>query len=156
MLADQVENGSWVSWPETRPPIFGNSDERATLVALLSLEPAIAAGDETAKAARNKGVQWLEQTASDGDPQSTALRVVLWRQLGRPAEQWQPLVEQIKQRQNADGGWSQTPEMASDAWATGQALYALGTAGIAARRSGNSARPNLSGRARSAKTAPGP
>ncbi len=80
--------------------------------------------------ARDKGVQWLEQTTSDGDPQSTALRVVLWRQLGRPAEQWQPLVEQIKQRQNADGGWSQTREMDSDAWATGQALYALGTAGI--------------------------
>src|SRR5262245_31409005 len=24
---DQTENGSWASWPDTRPPIFGNSDE---------------------------------------------------------------------------------------------------------------------------------
>src|SRR5437762_5800034 len=24
---DQLENGSWASWPETRPPFFGNSDE---------------------------------------------------------------------------------------------------------------------------------
>jgi hypothetical protein len=34
------------------------------------------------------------------------------------------------ERQNADGGWSQTKDMASDAWATGQALYALAHAGI--------------------------
>ena len=31
----------------------------------------------------------------------------------------------IKKRQNVDGGWSQSREMTSDAWATGQALYAL-------------------------------
>ena len=39
----------------------------------------------------------------------------------RPKE-WEPLVQRIKERQNADGGWSQTKDMASDAWATGQAL----------------------------------
>ena len=52
------------------------------------------------------------------------------RRLGRPAEEWEPLVRRIKERQNADGGWSQTKDMASDAWATGQALYALAHAGI--------------------------
>ncbi len=31
--------------------------------------------------------------------------------------------------QRADGGWNQLPEMVSDAYATGQALYALNTAG---------------------------
>jgi hypothetical protein len=55
---------------------------------------------------------------------------VLWNRLGRPAKEWQPLVKSIKDRQNADGGWSQTKDMASDAWATGQALYALAYAGI--------------------------
>jgi squalene-hopene/tetraprenyl-beta-curcumene cyclase len=40
------------------------------------------------------------------------------------------LVRRIKERQNADGGWSQTKDMDSDAWATGQALYALANAGI--------------------------
>ena len=34
-------------------------------------------------------------------------------------------VDQLLKRQNADGGWSQTKEMASDAYATGQAVYAL-------------------------------
>ena len=36
----------------------------------------------------------------------------------------------FKTRKNADGGWSQTKDMASDAWATGQALYAIAQAGI--------------------------
>jgi hypothetical protein len=128
---DQTENGSWVAWPETRPPIFGNSDDSMTALATLAVLPAAAAGDNLAKAVREKGVQWLAKTKTDDDPQSIAMRLVLWRRLGRPAEEWKPLVERIQQRQNADGGWSQAKDMPSDAWATGQALYALAHAGIA-------------------------
>jgi len=130
--SDQIENGSWSSWPETRQPIFGNSDERTTLSATLALLPAAAAGDDAAKAARDKGLQWLIDTMTDDDPQSVALRLVLWQRLGRPAEEWEPLAKRILARQNDDGGWSQTPEIASDAWATGQALYALAHAGLTA------------------------
>jgi squalene-hopene/tetraprenyl-beta-curcumene cyclase len=50
--------------------------------------------------------------------------------LERPDEEWQPLVRQIRDRQNSDGGWSQAAGMESDAWATGQALYALSYAGF--------------------------
>jgi squalene-hopene cyclase-like protein len=128
--SDQVENGSWSSWPETRQPIFGNSDERTTVLATLALMPAAATGDDSAKAARDKGIQWLAETKTDDDPQSIALRLVLWQRLGRPAAEWEPLVQRIKARQNADGGWSQTKDVVSDAWATGQALYALAHAGI--------------------------
>ena len=126
---DQLENGSWASWPETRPPLFGNSDDRATAQAVLALLPVAAAGDEAAIAARDRGVKWLSETKSDDDPQSIAIRLVLWRKLNRPAEECVPLAERIRKRRNADGGWSQTAEMPSDAWATGQALYALAHAG---------------------------
>ncbi len=128
--ADQVDSGVWSSWPETRPPIFGNSDERTTALAILALLPAAAAGDDSAIAARDKGVQWLAETKTDDDPQSIALRLVLWQRLGRPASEWEPLATRIQARQNNDGGWSQTTDMPSDAWATGQALYALAHAGI--------------------------
>jgi hypothetical protein len=128
--AEQTENGSWSTWPGTRPPIFGSSDESLTALATLSLLPAAAAGDVESKAALDKAVKWLTETKTDDDPQSIALRLVLWIRLGRPAEEWEPLVRRIKERQNADGGWSQTPEMASDGWASGQALYALSHAGI--------------------------
>jgi hypothetical protein len=128
--SDQIQNGSWVAWPETRPPIFGASDDSMTALATLAVLPAAAAGDLSAKVVRDKGVEWLAKTKTDDDPQSVAMRLVLWRRLGRPAEEWKPLVERIQQRQNADGGWSQAKAMASDAWATGQALYALAHAGI--------------------------
>jgi len=127
---DQQENGVWQSWPETRPPLFGHSDERATISALLALLPAAMAGDVEAITARDRGVQWLSANKTDGDPQSIALRIALWQKLGRPADEMAPLLSLVRQRQNADGGWSQSPEMASDAWATGQALYALASAGI--------------------------
>ena len=51
------------------------------------------------------------------------------QRVGRPAEELGPLVQRIRERQNADGGWSQAADMPSDAWATGQALYALAHAG---------------------------
>lgn len=128
---DQMENGAWASWPETRQPIFGNSDERTTAAAVLALWAAAAAGDEAAKSASQKGIKWLTETPSDADPQSQALRVIVWKRYCLPMEQVAPIVDQIRHRQNPDGGWSQTPDMASDAWATGQALYALTDAGAA-------------------------
>jgi hypothetical protein len=127
---EQTEKGSWTPWPRTRPPIFGDSEESMTALAALALLPAAEAGDGPARATRDRAVRWLAETETDDDPQSVAMRLVLWRRLGRPAEEWSPLVQRIKERQNEDGGWSQSEAMASDAWATGQALYALAHAGI--------------------------
>ena len=127
---DQTNDGSWSAWPETRPPMQGSSDESMTALAILAVVPAAATGDDSAKAVRDKGIQWLAATKTDDDPQSLAIRLVLWRRVGRPAEEWEPLVRRIKERQNSDGGWSQSKNMPSDAWATGQALYALAHAGI--------------------------
>ena len=101
-----------------------------TALAALALTPLAAAGDEAAKAACDRAVGWLATAKVDDDPRSIALRLVLWRRLGRPAAEWEPVVQKIRERQNADGGWSQTTEMASDAWATGQALYALAQADV--------------------------
>jgi Prenyltransferase and squalene oxidase repeat len=130
MKSDQSEKGAWLAWPETRPPFFGDSDESMTALATLALLPPAASGDDAAKTVRDKAMKWLAETKSDDDPQSVAMRLVLWTRLKRPADEWQPLVKRIKERQNKDGGWSQAKDMASDAWATGQALYALAHAGI--------------------------
>lgn len=126
---DQTETGGWLSWPRTRPPFFGESDDTMTALGTLAVVSAAASGDAEAAVVRDKGVKWLAETKTDDDPQSVALRLILWKKLGRPAEEWMPLVQRIKDRQNADGGWSQEKEMASDAWATGQALYALANSG---------------------------
>ena len=41
-----------------------------------------------------------------------------------------PPAAELLKRQNADGGWSQIPTLPSDAYATGQALYALRESGV--------------------------
>src|SRR5262249_23381209 len=87
VAAEQTENGSWSTWPEPRRPIFGSSDESLTVLATRAVLPAAAAGDESAKAVRDKAVRWLEETKTDDDPRSVALRLVLWNRLGRPAKE---------------------------------------------------------------------
>lgn len=126
---DQLKSGAWASWPETRPPIFGNSDDSMTALATLALH-ARAQNEESVKHARDNGVKWLVETKSDDDPQSISMRLVLWKRLDRPQAEIDPLVRQILDHQHDDGGWSQSKEMTSDAWATGQALYALAHAGL--------------------------
>ena len=126
--ADQTDAGNWAAWPGSLPPILGRSDERMTLLAALALLPAAQSGDLAAKRAIEDGVTWLKVTRSDQDPQSTALRLMLWTRLGRLSSERSPLVRRIRSTQKPDGGWSQTAKGPSDAWATGQALYALSLA----------------------------
>ena len=128
---DQLDDGSWAAWPETRPPFFGDSNESMTALATLATLTA-ASTDASIGVVRDKGIGWLAKTKTDDDPQSNALRLVLWHRMGQSTDECEPLVRRIKQRQNEDGGWSQSAEMPSDAWATGQALYALAESGITA------------------------
>jgi len=44
---------------------------------------------------------------------------------GEPARKLQPLARALLAEQRDDGGWAQLPGTKSDAYATGQALYAL-------------------------------
>lgn len=124
---DQLDDGSWHAWPETRPPFFGGSDDSMTALATLA---ASNSKEETMRQVRDRGVRWLTETKSDDDPQSVALRLMVWVRAGGPPEQRDQLVRLISSRQRDDGGWSQQRDMASDAWATGQALYALSLAGL--------------------------
>lgn len=128
LAEDQSEDGAW-RVGEGRQPMVA-AEEVTTVAVLLALNvPAVAESPEAA-AAREKGLKWyLSQPVGD-DAQALALRLILYKRLARPESEWQPLIKSIRERQKPDGGWSQTPEMASDAYATGQALYALAEAGV--------------------------
>src|SRR5262249_38549254 len=73
--------------------------------------------------------EWLRGANRDQELQAAALRLILWRRVGLPAREWEPLVKKLRGLQNADGGWGQTMQAKSDAYATGPALYALAEAG---------------------------
>jgi squalene-hopene/tetraprenyl-beta-curcumene cyclase len=129
VLADQDKDGSWRLSYEFRP--IGSSPEVLTTLALLALSaPNAPDMGEEGKAAQQKGLKWLRAAKPDEELQAAALRLILWRRLDLPASEREPLVKKIRGAQNADGGFSQVPKAKSDAYATGQALYALAEAGV--------------------------
>jgi hypothetical protein len=127
LLSDQGKDGSWKR-TEARP--IASSPDTLTALALLALSAPNAPDlGKEGKAAREKGLKWLRAAKADDELQPAALRLILWRRLGLPAAEWEPLAKQLRGAQNADGGWSQVKKAKSDAYATGQALYALAEAG---------------------------
>jgi hypothetical protein len=129
VLNDQDKDGSWRLSYEFRP--IGSSPETLTTLALLALSaPNAPDMGKEGKAARERGLKWLRAANVDDEPQAAALRLILWRRLDLPAPEREPLVKKLRGAQNADGGWGQTSGAKSDAYATGQALYALAEAGV--------------------------
>src|SRR5260370_18901500 len=128
VLGDQDKDGSWKLSYEFRP--IGSSPDTLTTLALRALAaPNAPDMGKEGKAARERALAWLRTAKPDDELQAAALRLILWRRLGLPATEWEPLVKKIRGDQNADGGWGQIKNAKSDAYATGQALYALAEAG---------------------------
>lgn len=128
VVNDQGIDGSWKRAKEARP-ILSSPDTLTTLALLALSAPNAPDLGKEGKAAREKGLQWLLTAEPDDELQPTVLRLILWRRLGRADIEWKPLEQQLRSCQNEDGGWSQIKSANSDAYATGQALYALAEAG---------------------------
>ena len=128
ILNDHEKDGSWKRVNEARP-ILSSPDSLTTLALLALVAPNAPDMGNEGTTAKEKAIQWLETAKPDGELQPVALRLILWRRLGRAGAVWEPLVQQIRRAQNDDGGWGQIKNAKSDAYATGQALYALAEAG---------------------------
>ncbi|MDB5338758.1 MAG: hypothetical protein JWN70_4377, partial [Planctomycetaceae bacterium] len=130
----QAEDGSFEMPPPKNgaPPIW-ESPETLTLWALLAWEPYVPA-DPTeaaaARASREKTIAWLNAVKPSETPQASALRLLLDVRMGKSAEQLQPRIDKLLSLQKTDGGWSQAADLPSDAYATGQSLWALSFAGL--------------------------
>ena len=136
LLRHQEENGAW-AWssapPGNRPPPFFESDEVATLLALLALPAEGEPTSDELRAARQKWIDWLVK-ADETDTTQTALLRMLWKKRLEPNADLQPAIERFFNRQKSDGGFAQLADRPSDAYATGQALYFLGLLGVAVDR----------------------
>jgi ankyrin repeat protein len=127
--SQQWPDGRWRVFAH-RPPIE-SSDFPVTANALRALQ-AYAPKTQRAKcdAAIKRGAEWL----MSAQPQTTHERA--YQLLGLGWVGVKPNNEIIRKRvreflaeQRADGGWAQLPALASDAYATGEALVALNQAG---------------------------
>jgi len=116
LRSKQHADGFWL--PHSgRPPNSPNDEESMTLTVLYTLGPDADADAET-KRTQTQARQWLAKNFKGITPQA-----LCWSILAGYEEQ--SAAAQLLERQNADGGWSQTKELASDAHTTGQALYAM-------------------------------
>jgi hypothetical protein len=75
--------------------------------------------------------RWLE-TTSPSQQQELAFKLLGLHWCGSSPDLKRKVAETLISMQNADGGWSQLPTMRSDAYATGQTLYALFESGMMA------------------------
>ena len=71
---------------------------------------------------------WLESTTPH-EHQETAFRLLGLKWAGSSKDTIDQACQQLIAVQNEDGGWSQLPNLPSDAYATGLSLYALHVAG---------------------------
>lgn len=131
----QHPDGGWRVFAH-RPPIE-SSDIQVTAVSMRSLQLY---GPKARRAeyqeAAKRALDWLlkaqPKTAEDRAFQLLGLR---WGRVNARLPIVKKSVRGILAQQRADGGWAQLPSLASDAYATGQALVALRESGALAATS---------------------
>jgi Squalene-hopene cyclase N-terminal domain len=133
LLEWQLPGGSWKADGQLPALRWDGEDEMnnaTTMWSLLAIN-ASPSTDETLARSRARALEYLRTTKPGKTLQTLALRAIVAHDFDEPseAEQWR---KELLSRQNADGGWSWWKENhESDAFATGQALYALGRIGRA-------------------------
>ncbi|MDQ2950004.1 MAG: terpene cyclase/mutase family protein, partial [Acidobacteriota bacterium] len=132
LAAEQLNNGSWHVGGIARPPME-DGDITRTAISIRSLQmygmPARKREfDERIASAK----AWLNaakpRTTEDRNMQILGLQ---WA--GSDSASLSQMTKDLTGLQRRDGGWAQTRDLASDAYATGQTLYALSSAGVPAK-----------------------
>ncbi|MBI3210650.1 MAG: ankyrin repeat domain-containing protein [Candidatus Solibacter usitatus] len=123
----QMSDGRWQPLAH-RPPIE-SSEIQVTAISLraLQLYPIQSQRAEYEKSVR-AAAAWLEK-AQPHDTQDRAFQLLALGWTGARKEAIQSAANALVKEQRPDGGWSQTATLASDAYATGQALLALQESG---------------------------
>jgi hypothetical protein len=134
----QKSDGAWQMPPPAngQPPTWESRETIAMLGALAweNTAPSDPNESATVQAALEKLVAWQRDAHLPDTTQAAALHLMLDLRQAAPAGQIQSDVTSLLSRQNADGGWSQIKDIPSDAYATGQSLWALSFAGLAKDR----------------------
>ena len=130
MKRRQTADGEW-RIAAARPPIE-SSDFEATAVALRALQVYAPKPQRTEYAkAVQKGATWLSQ-AQPKTTEDHVYRLLGLGWAGGNKEAVRKAARELMALQRSDGGWAQLSAVASDAYATGQALTALAEAGALA------------------------
>jgi hypothetical protein len=128
----QSEDGSWTEWTgvgsNTRQPLE-HSEFSETAYAVRALQFYAPAGRKPEYARRiERAKNWLlSQRPVLNEDRVKQLLGLMWA--GEKSDSLRAATKKLLAEQLSDGGWAQRPGFPSDAYATGQTLYALNQAG---------------------------
>jgi len=124
----QQPSGSWKAAGQL--PSTAEQNEITTAWTALALASLDTPGAETQQALAAAAPEMKKM--QPGKTNESLLTLLLWeRRFGAP-DRAGKLQSELEQRQNSDGGWGWVPGTPSDAFATGQALYALSSCDLPA------------------------
>lgn len=128
IAAMQRKEGDWPNYGVARPPLedggFSHTAKGIRVLRVYPIPGRKAEFDERVA----RGAAWLEQAEPlTTEDRGMQILGIVWAGQGAPAKR----VQELAGRQRADGGWGQTDQLPSDAYATGEALWALHEAGMA-------------------------
>lgn len=130
LAAQQARGGYWAKgiMPITRPPIEDGSITTTAMAVrgLASFAPPARRAETEERLARARS--WLT-AAKPGTTEDRNMQLLGLFWAGAAAEPRARLAEGIIRQQRPDGGWAQSDHLASDAYATGESLFALAEAG---------------------------
>ncbi len=128
LLAMQTPEGYWKA-PDGRRPPMNSGDLQTTALAIYALRHFAPAGVRTeTDAALARAAAWLGQ-AQPSTTQERAFHLMGLAWANAAPATIERAARAIAATQRDDGGWNQLRGMSSDAYATGQTLYALNVAG---------------------------
>lgn len=130
LVRHQETDGNWawsIAPAQNRPPPYFDGDDVVTVMADAMLQPE--AGD-----ARQKADGWLAKNPRTDTTQAEVMRLLAAVWSGKRAKATSDQLKPLLGRQNSDGGWSSAAGLPSDAFGTGQAVYALRLAGMETNR----------------------
>jgi ankyrin repeat protein len=127
IAAMQRKEGDWPNYGLARPPLEdGSFSHTAKGIRVLRVYPILGRQAEFDERIQ-RAAKWLEaaepRTTED---RSMQLLGIAWAGRKPPSHRIQELISE----QRADGGWGQTENLASDAYATGEALWSLLESGM--------------------------
>ena len=128
LRAMQTPAGNWSTNESRRPPMAAG-DFQAAALSIYAMKQYGRIVDRAANdAAISNAIKWLE-SAKPATTQDRAFHLLGLSWGGGSPATIKSAARGLAATQRPDGGWSQLPEMNADSYATGQALYALNSAG---------------------------
>jgi Squalene-hopene cyclase C-terminal domain len=135
IVKKQLADGSWEFFANLRRPPINESQITDAVWIILALQGEIERDpSESQRGALKKATAWLAGAKVSDNLQEKVLKALMAIRAGQSRNEMQIVIDELLARQRTDGGWSQTTEMTSDAFATGQTLYVLSLAGYTAEQ----------------------